>query len=118
MASARRTAIEAVGAVEGVVSDPAPEALYVELESSTVNLDIRFWCDAHQLEARRTLSRAIEAVKTAFDVEGIEMPSQVIALQGTSSLAAALHGREMTPGGGVANRPASPSWRPDRPRTS
>ena len=102
MATARRIATDAVSSVPGVVRDPAPEALYVELESSTVNLDVRFWCDAHQLELRRTLSRAIEAVKTAFDVHGIEMPSQVIALQATTSLATALRGGEVTPGGSVA----------------
>ena len=107
MASARRIAIEALGRVEGVVADPPPEALFVDLESSTVNLDIRFWCDARQLEMRRTLDRAIEAVKTAFDAHGIEMPSQVIALQATSSLAAALRGGEVTPGGSVANGQAS-----------
>lgn len=114
MAAARRIATEAVAGVEGVVSDPPPEALYVELESSTVNLDIRFWSDAHQLEMRRTLDRAIESVKTAFDARGIEMPSQVIALQATSSLAAALRGGEVTPGGSVANGHASPTHRPDR----
>jgi len=114
MAAARSIATEAVARVEGVVSDPPPEALYVELESSTVNLDIRFWSDAHQLEMRRTLDRAIEAVKTAFDAHGIEMPSQVIALQATSSLAAALRGGEVTPGGSVANGQASPTHRPDR----
>jgi small conductance mechanosensitive channel len=114
MATARRIATEAVVGVEGVVSDPPPEALYVELESSTVNLDIRFWSDPHQLEMRRTLDRAIEAVKTAFDARGIEMPSQVIALQATSSLAAALRGGEVTPGGSVANGQASPTHRPDR----
>jgi len=114
MAAARSIATEAVARVEGVVSDPPPEALYVELESSTVNLDIRFWSDAHQLEMRRTLDRSIEAVKTAFDAHGIEMPSQVIALQATSSLAAALRGGEVTPGGSVADGQASPTHRPDR----
>jgi len=107
MASARRVAIEALAGVEGVVADPPPEALFVDLESSTVDLDIRFWCDSRQLEMRRTLDRAIEAVKTAFDAQGIEMPSQVIALQATSSLAAALRGGEVTPGGSVANGRAS-----------
>ena len=107
MASARRVAIEALAGVGGVVADPPPEALFVDLDSSTVNLDIRFWCDARQLEMRRTLDRAIEAVKTAFDAHGIEMPSQVIALQATSSLAAALRGGEVTPGGSVANGQAS-----------
>ena len=79
MAVARRIATEAVAAVEGVVSDPPPEALYVELDSSTVDLDIRFWCDPRQLEFRRTLSRAIEAVKTAFDVHGIDDSAGQIA---------------------------------------
>ena len=118
MAAARRIALDAVARVEGVVSEPPPEALYVELESSTVNLDIRFWSDAHQLEMRRTLDRAIEAVKTAFDGNGIEMPSQVIALQATSSLAAALRGGEVTPGGAVANGQGSSTHRPDRPTPS
>lgn len=115
MAAARRIATEAVACVEGVVSDPPPEALYVELDSSTVDLDIRFWSDAHQLEMRRTLDRAIEAVKTAFDTHGIEMPSQVIALQATSSLAAALRGDEVTPGGSVSKSQASLEHRSDRP---
>jgi small conductance mechanosensitive channel len=114
MAAARTIATEAVARVEGVVADPPPEALYLELESSTVNLDIRFWSDAHQLELRRTLDRAIEAVKTAFDAHGIEMPSQVIALQATSSLAAALRGGEVTPGGSVANGQRSSTHHPDR----
>lgn len=114
MAAARSIATEAVSRVEGVVPDPPPEALYVELESSTVNLDIRFWSDAHQLQMRRTLDKAIEAVKTAFDANGIEMPSQVIALQATSSLAAALHGRDVTPGGNVANGHPPAMHRPDR----
>lgn len=114
MAAARRIATAAVAGVEGVVPEPPPEALYVELDSSTVDLDIRFWCDAQQLEMRRTLDRAIEAVKTAFDAHGIEMPSQVIALQATSSLAEALRGGEVTPGGSVANGQASPPRKPGR----
>ncbi len=113
MAAARRIAIEAVANVDGVFSDPPPEALCIELGTSTVNLDVRFWCDAHELEMRRTLDRATEAVKTAFDAHGIEMPSQVVALQATSSLAAALRGGEVTPGGSVLNGRASPAKRPD-----
>ncbi len=89
-----------------VAPDPPPEALYVG--RSTVDLDVRFWCDARQLEMRRTLSGAIEAVKTAFDEQGIEMPSDVVALQATPSLAAALHRGDLPPGGGVT-RTAGPN---------
>lgn len=81
MGRARRVASEAVAAVPGVVADPPPEALFVELGRSTVNLDVRFWCDAHQLEMRRVLDRAIEAVKTAFDDNGIEMPTEIVTVR-------------------------------------
>lgn len=108
MALARRIAVDALLHVRGVLSEPLPEALFVELDSSTVDLDVRFWCSPHQLEVRRTLDRAIEAVKNAFDENSIEMPSQVVALQATSSLAAALRGGEVTPGGSVVDRKPQP----------
>ncbi|MFP5319834.1 MAG: mechanosensitive ion channel family protein [Acidimicrobiia bacterium] len=111
MALARRIAVEAVVRVPGVASEPPPEALFVKLDSSTVDLDVWFWSSPHQLEMRRTLDRAIEAVKTAFDEHSIEMPSQVVALQATSSLAVALRGGEVTPGGGVVDGVRRPSGR-------
>lgn len=103
MEAARAIAVTALGEVPGVASDPAPEALYVELGRSTVDLEVRLTCDAHELEMRRTVGRAIEAVKTAFDEHRIEMPCHVVALQATSSLASALRGGEVTPGGSVVN---------------
>ena len=107
LATARRIAVEALLGIEGVVREPAPEALYLSLGTSTVDLDVRFWSDPHQLETRRTLDRAIEAVKVAFDEAGIEMPAQIVALQATSSLAAMLRGGEVTPGGSVAAPPGA-----------
>ncbi len=118
LAAARSVAVEALSRVEGVLAEPAPEAVYLAFGTSAVDLDVRFWCDARQLEIRRTLGRAIEAVKAAFDARGVEMPCQVVALQGTSSFAAALRGGAVTPGGGLADGQAPiglPS--PDRTRT-
>jgi small conductance mechanosensitive channel len=106
MGAARTIAVDAVAGVDGVAADPSPEAIYVELADSTVDLTVQFWCDSHQLEMRRTVGRAIEAVKSAFDAHGIEMPCQVVALQATSSWAAALRGGEVTPAGSVAHAPA------------
>lgn len=104
LGAARQIAVEALCGVEGVLVEPAPEAVYLALDNSTVDLDVRFWCDPRQLEMRRTLGRAIEAVKAAFDAHGVEMPCQVVALQGTSSFAAALRGGAVTPGGGLAEQ--------------
>lgn len=99
---ARRIAVEAMMGVEGVVADPAPEALYTEWAASTINLDLRFWTEPRQLEVRNVQSRVIEAVTAAFDEAGIEMPCSVIALQATSSFQTALGGGAVTPAGAVA----------------
>lgn len=103
LSKARRIAVEAIRSVEGVEAEPAPEALYDELAASTVNLEVRYWSNPHQHELRRTLDRAIEAVKVAFDEAEIEMPVDLVALQATASFKAALEGREVTPGGSVAD---------------
>lgn len=119
LATAREVAVAALSGVEGILAEPAPEAVYAALDSSTVDLDVRFWCDARQLEMRRTLGRAIEAVKAAFDAHGIEMPCQVVALQGTTSFAAALRGVAVTPGGSVADgQEGQPVGRPTGARRS
>lgn len=102
ISSACELAATAMRAVAGVADDPAPEVLVVGLGESTVDLEVLFWCDAHQLEMRRARSRAIEAVKATFDEHGVEMPSPIVALQATTSFAASLHGRAVTPGGNVA----------------
>jgi small-conductance mechanosensitive channel len=101
MARAGAIALAAVRDVPGVVAEPEPEALYIALGASTVDLEGRFWCDPRQAELLRVTSRAIEAVKGAFDAAGVEMPCGVVALQATTSFATALHGGRVTPGGSV-----------------
>ena len=71
------------GTVEAmnIREDPEPEALDANLGPSTLSLEVLFWCDARQLE----------------------VPSELVALQATTSFAAAVQGRSVTPGGGVAD---------------
>ncbi len=92
MTVAREVALAAVSEVEGVLAEPAPEVIYVGLGRSTLKLEVLLWCDARQLEMRRTMNRAIEAVKVAFDREGIEMPPEVVALRVKPGFAAAIRG--------------------------
>jgi hypothetical protein len=80
--------------------------LLVELAASTVNLDVRFWSQAPEAARRIVLDRAIAAVKSAFDAEHIEMPSEILALQATASFAAGLRGEQVTPGGSVEEVPS------------
>ncbi len=101
LAEARRIIENAATGVEGVAADPAPEAFVTELGTSTVNFQVRFWTDSRQHEAVETRDRVIEAVKVALDDAGVEMPADIVALQGTPSLTAALQGEEVTLAGGV-----------------
>ncbi len=99
---ATRVIVDALKGLEGVASEPAPEALINELGVSTVNIQARFWCGPEQHEVRVMLDEAIKAVKEALDAAGIEMPADIIALQATPSFKAAMQGSgEVTPGGGV-----------------
>ncbi len=81
---------------------PEPEAVVTQLGVSTVDIEARFWCGPEQHDVVLGMDAAIRSVKTALDEAGIEMPADIIALQATPSLRAAISGEaEVTPGGGV-----------------
>lgn len=83
---------------------PPPEAVVAQLGVSTVDIEARFWCGPEQHEVVVATDSAIRAVKTALDEAGIEMPADIIVLQATPSLRAAISGEaQVTPGGGVRN---------------
>lgn len=98
---ARALAVDAVAGVDGVDAHHLVEALLVELAASTVDIEIRYWSASRQHESQIVLDGAIGAVKQAFDRAGIEMPSDIVALQATASFAAGITGRTVTPGGAV-----------------
>ena len=94
---------EALRSVEGIAAEPAPEAIVVELGVSTVDIQARFWCAPRQHDVQILTDEAIKRVKESLDSSGIEMPADIIALQATPSLKAALQGDDVTPGGSVRN---------------
>jgi small-conductance mechanosensitive channel len=88
--------------VPRVENTPEPEAVVTQLGVSTVDIEARFWCGPAQHDVVLAVDAAIRAVKRALDDAGIEMPADIIALQATPSLRAAISGEaEVTPGGGV-----------------
>ncbi len=88
--------------VPRLADNPQPEAVVTQLGVSTVDIEARFWCGPEQHDVVLAMDSAIRAVKTALDEAGIEMPADIIALQATPSLRAAISGEaEVTPGGGV-----------------
>ncbi len=71
---AAATALDALRRAEGVVEDPPPEALFVEFNESTVDLDLRFWTIPLEGDRRMVVHRVVTEVKRAFDAQGLDMP--------------------------------------------
>ena len=88
--TARTVALEALRTAEGVRAEPEPLVLVGELGASTVDLQLLFWTAPQQRVIRITRDRALTAVKAALEGAGVEMPADIVVLQGTPSLKAAL----------------------------
>lgn len=71
---ARAVILAAVADVPGIEPDPEPEVLVWELASATVNLRVRWWTNSRRSDVIRTRSAVLEAVKSALDEAGIDMP--------------------------------------------
>ena len=65
---------KALGQVEGVVADPAPEALPWDLAASWVTVRARWWTDSRRTNVAHVHSKVIIAVKKALDEAKIDMP--------------------------------------------
>lgn len=77
-----RTMLAAMGSVDGVQSDPAPEAWVFEFGDSTINIAARFWHEAPIATMWRVRSDVSIALKGALDAKGIEIafPQRVLHL--------------------------------------
>jgi len=72
---ARDVILRALQGAHGVLQDPAPEALVVELAGSSVNIRARWWINPPR-RADLVVSRsdALHAIKDALTAEGIDLP--------------------------------------------
>lgn len=87
---ARQVALEAMDSVDQVSDEPSAEALVSALSSSTIDLELRFWSGARQLETLEARDAVIRAVAAAYDRAGIEMPAEIRVLESGPSFTAAL----------------------------
>lgn len=71
---ARRVILEAVRKVEGVLGDPAPDVLVVELADFSVVLRARYWTLPSRAEVLLAQDRVLTAVKAALTENGIDLP--------------------------------------------
>jgi len=72
---AKEVILDALRRVHGVVRDPAPEALVVDLAGSSVNIRARWWIDPPlRTDVVSSMDEALHAIKKALVAEGIDLP--------------------------------------------
>lgn len=87
---AEEVAVDALLGVDGVLADPAPEAFYVDLGGSSVNLDLRYFHAPGQHELRRLQGEVVKAVHRAFGDHDIGIPFPIVTLDAMDGVASAM----------------------------
>ncbi len=72
---AKEVILGALRRVHGVVRDPVPEALVVDLAGSSVNIRARWWIDPPlRTDVVSSMDEALHVIKEALVAEGIDLP--------------------------------------------
>ena len=88
--AAQQVCHDAVRGVSGVLSDPEPQVYYTQLNTSTVDLDVRFWCASSQATVRAVQDRVVRALVSSLNEAGIGMPADIVELDARLSFAEAV----------------------------
>ncbi len=75
LARARDVAVETLGGIEGVLGDPRPQALVLELGESSVAMRFTGWVDQTTADFNRVRSEALRKVKIGLEDAGLTLPS-------------------------------------------
>lgn len=72
---ARQLILEAMKGVDGVLTDPAPDALVVELAGSSVDIRARWWINPpRRADIMDAQDQVLEAIKNTLTAHGIDLP--------------------------------------------
>lgn len=72
---AKQLILEAIHSVDGVLKDPAPDAIVVALAESTVNIRARWWINPpRRSDALDTQDKVLSAIKKKLVANGIDLP--------------------------------------------
>jgi small conductance mechanosensitive channel len=71
---ARELILAAMRSVDGVLAEPAPDVLLLELAPSSVNLRARWWSPSHRADVLEVRDRVITAIKRSLTANGIDLP--------------------------------------------
>ena len=72
--TARKIMVDACASVSGVLSDPAPETIPIALGDFANVVRLRWWTKPEKASQIHTFGDVLQAVYTALDAEGIDMP--------------------------------------------
>ncbi len=72
--TARRVIVEVLRSTEGVLQDPSPDVLIVELADFNVILRARYWTRSGRADELVAQDRVLTAVKKALTENGIDLP--------------------------------------------
>ncbi len=87
---AQQVALDAVTGVEGVMADPAPQALYTQLGTSTIDFDVRYWSASRQADVRTVQDRVVRALTHALNEAEIIMPADIVELDARATFSDAV----------------------------
>lgn len=110
---AKQVMLEAIRSVEGVLSDPAPDALLVGFGASSVDVRVRWWIEPpRRSDALDTQDRVLTAIKRTLGANGIDLPfdTRVLLFHDQTEETDGDRGRQREgwpAGGGEAPRPRS-----------
>jgi small-conductance mechanosensitive channel len=75
IACARQIMLDTVRSLPDVLDDPAPDALVMELDGSSVNIRLRWWVNPpRQKDILDARDQVLEHVKKALTAQGIDLP--------------------------------------------
>ena len=75
IANAKKIMLGVMKSIEGVLDDPAPDVLVVDLAGSSVNIRIRYWvAPPRQADVLNVQDKVLEQIKNALTQAGIDMP--------------------------------------------
>jgi len=77
-----RLIVEALGKVEGVVAEPAPDVIPVAFRDGDICVRARWWTDSLRTHVVHTRARVVQAILETCRVNGIDLPfpTQVVLL--------------------------------------
>lgn len=78
---ARRIGVDTLSAMPGVLPDPPPLALVMELAESSVVIEFSAWFDQREAGFFRLRSEGIRLVKAALDAAGVDLPEPTYRVQ-------------------------------------